>query len=262
MNTEENKTSNTAEIIKAAAELSKAVPIYQDGLQSGVKEIGKSLETLGKAVNIALLPVTGLIWGADKFKDFLENDLTQKLKNIPEENICSPDPSIAGPALEALKFSGHKEQLKEMYANLLAKSLNKDTTDLTHPSYVEIIKQLTVEEAQLLQLLSEKEKYPIICSFINISNNTGLSISLRNKFNKLCLEINISKENSNTYYDNLQRLKIIEISEIRNQKVQEDFLSKMDLHIPGNDRFEVKTTTTYILKFTSYGDRFVKICIK
>jgi len=97
---------------------------------------------------------------------------------------------------------------------------------------------------------------------MDISNNASLSMMLRNNFNKICSEINIDKENSNTYYDNLQRLKIIEIIENRTQKIEEDFLSTMGMAIPGADKFEFKTTINYILKFTTYGSRFVDICVK
>lgn len=258
----EQNSSSTKDIINATTGLLKTIPIYKDGLQPVTKQLGKSLETVGKAINVALLPISCVIWGADKLKDFIENDVAIKLKDTPKEEICTPDPTVAGPVLEALKFAGHKESLKEMYANLLAKSLNINTTDKTHPSYVEVIKQITVEEALLLQLLSNKEKYPIVCTFMNISNNSNLAIMFKNNFNKLCNEINIDRENSNTYYDNLQRLKIIEVIETRTQKVEEDFMSGMLFAIPGADKFEFKTTTSYILKFTDYGTRFIDICVK
>jgi hypothetical protein len=259
----ESKSSNTEGIINATTGLVKAIPIYEDGLQPVTKQLGKSLETIGKAINVALLPVSCVVWGADKLKNFIENDVAEKLQDVPEEEICTPDPTVAGPVLEALKFAGHKENLKEMYANLLAKALNKNTTDKTHPSYVEVIKQLTVEEALLLQQLANEKNYPMICNFVNISKHTAQPILLRNKFNKICTKIDISKENSNTYYDNLQRLRIIEMIETKSQEIEEDFMSKMGLGIPTmNEKFELKTKTTYILKFTNYGSRFVDICIK
>lgn len=257
-----NKNSNTADLINAATELLKVVPVYEDGLKPAVKELGKSLETVAKAINVALLPISGVIWGAEKFKDFFEKDVVQKLKDVPIEDICAPDPTVAGPALEALKFAGHKEELREMYANLLANALNKNTTDKTHPSYVEVIKQLTVEEAKLLQLLSNKESYPIICKFLHLTKSMAQPVLVRNKFNQICSEINISQENSNTYYDNLQRLRIMEVIETRTQEVEESFLSKNGLHISGTDKFEFKSRTDYALKFTNYGNRFVDICIK
>ena len=262
MDEEENNSSDTKDIINATTRLVKAIPIYEDGLQPVTKQLGKSLETVGKAINVALLPVSCVVWGAEKLQSFIENDVAKKLKDIPTEEICTPDPTVAGPTLEALKFAGHKESLRDMYANLLAKSLNKNTTNKAHPSYVEVIKQLTVEEALLLQLLSTKDTFPIVSNFMDISNNASLSMMLRNNFNKICSEINIDKENSNTYYDNLQRLKIIKIIENRTQKIEEDFLSTMGMAIPGADKFEFKTTTNYILKFTTYGSRFVDICVK
>lgn len=155
----EQNNSTTKGIIDATTGLVRAIPIYEDGLQPVTKQLAKSLETVGRAINVALLPVSCLIWRVDKLKDFIENDVAEKLKDIPEEKICTPDLTVAGPVLEALRFAGYKESLKEMYANFLAKSLNKDTTDKTHPSYVEVIKQLTVEEyLKLLKLKVKKLK--------------------------------------------------------------------------------------------------------
>lgn len=43
------------------------------------------------------------------------------------------------------------EKLREMYANLVAKSMNADFHDKVHPAYVEIIKQLSPAEAVFLE---------------------------------------------------------------------------------------------------------------
>jgi hypothetical protein len=42
------------------------------------------------------------------------------------------------------------EELRNLYANLLAKSMNEDTKDKVHPAYVEIIKQLSPLDAQII----------------------------------------------------------------------------------------------------------------
>lgn len=39
-------------------------------------------------------------------------------------------------------------------------------------------------------------------------------------------------------------------------------MSKINIGIPMADKFELETRTSYILKFTNYGSRFVDICIK
>ncbi|WP_368192497.1 hypothetical protein [Aeromonas sp. s8] len=54
--------------INAVTGLAKAVPIYQDAIQPAAKEIGKALGTVAKTVNVALSPVSALVWGYEQIK--------------------------------------------------------------------------------------------------------------------------------------------------------------------------------------------------
>lgn len=62
-------------------EIVEAVPVYQDAIQPGAKQVGKALETVGKAVNLALEPIVGLVWGYDCIKELVTNRLAEKLRN-------------------------------------------------------------------------------------------------------------------------------------------------------------------------------------
>ena len=52
---EENKIRDT---IEAATGLVQAIPIYQDAIQPAAKEIGGALQTVAKAIHVALAPVS------------------------------------------------------------------------------------------------------------------------------------------------------------------------------------------------------------
>ncbi len=117
-----NKESSVEGTIKAVTGLVEKVPVYEDAVQPLAKETGKALATVGKAVNAALMPVRGLVWGMEQIEEFVQSKVAKKLGNIPPENIQTPDLSVAGPALESLRYTGHKESLNELYANLLATS--------------------------------------------------------------------------------------------------------------------------------------------
>lgn len=147
----ENKIRDAADAVKGIAE---AVPVYQDVVQPAAKEIGTALQTVAKSVHVALAPVSALVWGYDKIKDYLNKTLTEKLKNVPQGEIIPPNPTIAGPAVEALRFAAHEPSLRELYANLLATSMDAKTAHEAHPSFVEIIKQLTPDEARLMNLFA------------------------------------------------------------------------------------------------------------
>ena len=73
----------------------------------------------------------------------------QRLASIPPENIIEPKSEIAVPAIMANSYTS-SDDLRSLYANLLAKSMDK-TEWSAHPSYVEIIKQLSPDEALLLK---------------------------------------------------------------------------------------------------------------
>jgi len=132
---DDNKIRDVADAVKGVVE---AVPIYQDVVQPAAKEIGQALQTVAKTVHIALAPFSALVWGYDKIKDFVTSRVTEKLRETPTERIQTPSPHVAGPALEALRYTGHEENLRELFANLLATALDSATSKEAHPSIWEI----------------------------------------------------------------------------------------------------------------------------
>lgn len=156
---DENKIRDAADAVKGIAE---AVPIYQDAVQPAAKEIGTALQTVAKTIHIVLAPVSALVWGFEQIKDFISTKVAEKLKDVPPENIATPKPNVAGPALESLKYTGHEETLRDMYANLLAASMDTRTANGAHPAFVEIIRQLTPDEARLLRLFVQHRPFPLV----------------------------------------------------------------------------------------------------
>jgi hypothetical protein len=146
----------TAEAVEGVL---KAVPIYQDLAQPAVREVGAALQD---AVRLALTPLSLLVWGYDKVKDYLEDALAERLEDLPSEQIITPSPIIAGPALDALRYAGHDPKLRELYANLLATAMDANRVREAHPAFVEIIRQLTSDEARILALFAERNAFPII----------------------------------------------------------------------------------------------------
>lgn len=213
MNNElETPKSNVNSTIDAVAGLAKAIPVYQDALQPSAIQVGKALETVTKTVNIALAPIKALVWGYEKIEEFITARVSEKLKNVPPEEIVTPSPQIAGPAVEALRYSGHDENLRELYANLIASAMDKKTLHKAHPAYVDIIKNLASDEAVLLKLFIGNRSFPLIHALseskvkpngrvLFYSNFTHLSISLAINHNELLP----------SYLDNLCRLGLLEI---------------------------------------------------
>ena len=78
-----------------------------------------------------------------------EKLLEKKLANIAEDKITEPESYVAVPAIQQLSYSLDSEELREMYANLLASSMNIDTKTSVHPAFVEIMTYLDETEAKL-----------------------------------------------------------------------------------------------------------------
>lgn len=156
---DENKIRDAVDAVTGVA---KAVPVYQDVVQPAAQEVGKALQTVAKTVHIALAPVSALVWGYDQMKEFVSTKVADRLKNVSPENIVTPKPNVAGPALESLRYTGHEPLLSDLYANLLAASMDKNTAQGAHPAFVEIIRQLTPDEAKLIALFAGDMAFPLI----------------------------------------------------------------------------------------------------
>lgn len=200
-----NEITKTAEAI---AKLGETFPIYQDLAQPAVQELGKGLHTVSKLIHVALAPVSLMVWGFDQIKDYTLDALEQKMKDVPAENIIAPDLSIAGPALENMRFLEHKEDLREMFTNLLAASINIEFTDKVHPSYVEIIKQLSSLDAQNLMTFKDKSVHPI--AEYRIKHGVGYEKYLTNVFlaNKQFIDLFLLSAS----ISNLERLGLVSVN--------------------------------------------------
>ena len=137
-------TDGVDKVLDGVSEVLKTTPkLYDDAIQPTAQETGKTISLVPKLINAALVPMRK--WIAIREYNFAETEklLAYKLEHLDPEKIVSPEPYVAVPALQAISYSMDNEDLKNLYANLLAKSMNKDTKDSVHPAFVDIIKQLS-----------------------------------------------------------------------------------------------------------------------
>jgi Abortive infection alpha len=77
-------------------------------------------------------------------------DMAEKVADIPDEHLVTPSPSVAIPAMQGLAYSIGEPDLKEMYLSLLATATDDRVAESAHPSFAEVIRQLSPREASLL----------------------------------------------------------------------------------------------------------------
>jgi hypothetical protein len=98
----------------------------------------------------------------DYFKSDFSADMAEKIQDVPEDDLVSPKGSVAGPTMQALSYSLDEPDLKEMYLNLLATAVDGRRSDQAHPSFAQVIRQLTAEEARILNGVLRGPIAPIV----------------------------------------------------------------------------------------------------
>lgn len=206
---------------KDLARLAEALPLreaYEDALQPAARELGRGLETVARTINAALIPLRAAIWGMDKIERWLIPSLAENLRGVPEDRIQVPSPLIAGPTIEALRFAASEETLREMYSKLLAAAMDAETARGAHPAFVDVLRQLTSDEARILGVLAaglaDRDAYPLVEIRAQRKDpEAGWSRSLTN-FSTIARDAGCTAPDlCATYLENLARSGLIEMQD-------------------------------------------------
>lgn len=269
MEQESNKEKKIKASIDATTGLVQAIPVYQDTIQPAAKQVGQSLEVIAKTVNIALAPVKALVWGYDKIENFINARVSEKLQNIPQENITTPPPQIAVPAAEALRYSGHDPNLRELYANLIANAMDKDTIHKAHPAFVEVIKNMSSDEAILLKAFITKHQLPIIDIQATVNDGTAYTTIIHN-YSHIPKIVSVTRADLvSSYINNICRLGILEVPAlvaITTPNTYEPLENDKDLE---EVKYYIKNImerkvnfSRKVLRTTSFGQQFIENVVK
>lgn len=248
------------------AELAKQIPInevYSDLAKPTISTLGKTLQG---ATRIALAPLSALIWGYDKIAAYLDVAIPEYFarKKISKDKIISPDPSIAGPLIDAMRYNSHKKELREMFTNLLGCAMNSDSND-EHPAFVEIIKQLSSDECRMLSVVRNKDKWPLIRIRVKYRSKRG-EFDIAPYFCNICYEAHCEfPDKFPEYLNNLSRLGLVDVLFDRYIS-DETYYEELRNHsafpvITSSDEYEVIEKKSYF-ELSEFGKKFIDICIE
>lgn len=248
-----------------------AKDVYADAGKPIAKPTGELLGLVPRAIKAALEPVEK--WVLQREYNIAETKLLleKKLENVQPELIEAPEPFIAVPALQYISYCMDNEELRDMYANLLANSMNSVVKNGVHPGFVEIIKQLSPDEAKFLKHMRKHISIP--------------TISLRYVHNEIAKGgIDVIKEFTNVpmlagceniysgeqYIDNLVRLGLLErntdnafIDKTRYEPLKNDpeFLRHNNDEYARKHGFDKCDVEEHIVRLTAFGEQFCNICL-
>lgn len=145
---------------------------YDDLAHPSAKSLGNTLSLVPRTIGVWLSKWEKWVINGEESIRLTAQAVQEKAKTIPEEKLTEPEPYVAIPAVQQLSYCYDSEELRELYANLLVSSMNIDTKYQVHPSFVDIIKQLSPLDAKALEVMKQGSSLlPIVTVKLNFKEN-------------------------------------------------------------------------------------------
>lgn len=252
----EDFLKDIAESIKIPTEITKAA------VEPAAAQIG---EGLGNLFYLVFSPLAKARIKKEHEIKLYGLAIQNEISKVPSDILIEPSLSIVGPALEASKYFIENSELREMFARLIASSMNSKQADKTHPAFVEIIKQITPDEAKILKELGVTD-YPTLN--LLSQNDDGSYFPVLMNFTDIQDKASCHKPTQIfSYLENLDRLGLIRIYEARQlagETVYEDLLNHQVIvqGIVAADLLGRHKIVKTSISVTPFGKSFYESCIK
>lgn len=238
---------------------------YDDLAHPTAKSLGNTASLIPRTIGVWLGKWEKWVINGEESIRLAAQAVQEKASRIPEEKLTEPEPYVAIPAVQQLSYCYDSDDLREMYANLLVASMNSDTKWAVHPSYVDIIKQLTPDEAKLLKLIAQRNSLPIVDINLNVQPE-GYHTVVHN-FSDIIATVCDMPQNATAYFDNLSRLKLVDIPS-GVYLVAENAYTSIENHpkvtkimktsFADGSRPDIKKK---LVEITEFGKAFCKVCL-
>jgi hypothetical protein len=246
------------------------VPRKPAELQATGGDLGTGLQLLAR---LALGPLRLVPQAAARLPEMLR-ELGDRRRVIPGERRLSPDPTLALRALAGyLKSDG---TLRERYLNLLSATMDSAVARSVHPAFLEVLGQLTADEARIFSSLDTDGPFPVI-SVQSRGKHGGFTRAELRNFSLLGEAAHCDlPERTPMYIDNLCRLGLLEL---RPTRVSEDTrmfralenhprITELTARVEGRPGIQVGPLTEPVvadiqrkyLFVTSFGRQFYEAC--
>ena len=193
----------------------------------------------------------------EKFK----KELQASLDKVPNKQKQEPSTQIVMSALNDARYCIEEDELRHLFVNLISSST--DSSKSVHPSFSNIIKQMSPIDAKIVTLFKYKSDYPI-CHITQRSNNDDGYIYLKQNF-FINEYHNISIDEVSIAISSLIYLGILEVphdlhytdTSIYNSFTQSDYYEQFLNAFP-NSGIGVEH---HLVRLTNLGELFVSCCV-
>lgn len=256
--------------------INKSLDIIDDSTKETRKEIDK---TAAKGVN----KLAQLFWASPigrkadiyiaerpyKMRKELEK-MKAKYDNIPSEYQVEPSSYIALKGVNELNYALEEEHLKEMFENILISDMDSRKKSRVLPSYIEIIKQLSKDDAEFLKFLYKNNlRVPSIILHISQNNSQGYfdldSYIIYNYHKNTNNIISYSTKKLNKLViDTLLMHRLIENTYDTFYPNEAEKYETLFNAVSKNYNLDSNTTLSYdkgLVRLTELGKNFIEICL-
>ena len=167
------------------------LPDIPDSVDNAAKNLTHSLsKNIGQTLGDAwLLVFGGISHAADKRRAKYDHalkaynqELSEAVAAIPSEKQVEPSIQITAQALENSKYCIEEPELRRMFTSLISKSMNIDYRKHIHPSFAEIIKQMSVLDAHVIESFKRSACFQFpLCRYIR-QKGESYTVLLENVF--------------------------------------------------------------------------------
>lgn len=254
------------EVTKGISEIGNKV--YDDALKPTLKSVGGTLGNIVDFLGIATMP---LKYYSEKVRlNFVHRleQYKQKLESVPEEKRCEVLPEIGIPALQALPYTTN-DDVADLFTNLLTNASNIDMVQYAHPSFTEMIKRLSPDEARIIKYLKGRD-YVCYSNFKgNAKEGSGFNI-ISSHVTLITNEVKLNfPSNENAYMSNLVSLGILYDQDSLKKVDHSDYNKIKDMIALENlqkqlvpNVFKSVTQDNHFYEVTDFGKLFINACVK
>ncbi|CDZ65564.1 Hypothetical protein NGAL_HAMBI2605_38370 [Neorhizobium galegae bv. orientalis] len=191
---------------------------YSDGFSPAMKQSGSILSDTIKTLHLALAPIQFTAAIQDRYRQFLN----AAIRRVPDASRIAPPPQILGPVLEGIKYEPIDGDIAKLFSNLLSRAFDKDRVNEAHPAFPSIIRQLSSDEAALLEAIAGPGGVGFRVEIIKDHGTSPPSLRPQRSYN-LASTVPISfRENIEMYVSHLANLGLTEHHQVRIGEIPDD----------------------------------------
>lgn len=253
------------------------LPDLPDSIDTAVKNLtDKPTQGVGQTLaDVWYLVFGGITQAADKRRmkyahdlELYKQELSQAISSIPEKDLVEPNIQTTAQALENSKYCIESAELRKLFVNLISRAMDINYRKTVHPSFAEIIKQMSPIDAKIFKSLASSEGFPLVDYIIENIDTNRYKVQFSTAYISSIPDISMNVASS--CISSLSRLGLIYIDSQATLSSQEAYKPYEETHLYKLISSEVEAFSSHkkasLLKYsgrlTRLGLDFFEVCVE